>query len=154
MIINKNEAKTKTKYISCDCKCKFNNPTWHSNQKSNNNTCQCECKNCRTCKKDYSWNTSKCICENIKYLKSMANTSVIMCGEIISVMDIVATKMTNAIARNGPINSDSKNVRYKINCYIFTKVLLAIILLLIITIICYHYAKNRAKQKSIDLLTI
>ena len=84
----------------------------------------------------------------------MANTSVIMCGEIISVMDIVATKMTNAIARNGPINSDSKNVRYKINCYIFTKVLLAIILLLIITIICYHYAKNRAKQKSIDLLTI
>ena len=98
-------------------------------------------------KKDYSWNTSKCICENIKYLKNMANTSVIMCGEIISVMDIVATKMTNAIARNGPINSDSKNVRYKINCYIFTKVLLAIILLLIITIICYHYAKNRAKDR-------
>ena len=27
-------------------------------------------------KKDYSWNSSACICENSKYLKSIANTSV------------------------------------------------------------------------------
>ena len=25
---------------------------------------QCECKNYRKCKKDYSWNPSTCICEN------------------------------------------------------------------------------------------
>ena len=45
------------------------------------------------------------------------------------------------------LNCHSKKVRH---CYIFDTVLLAIILLLIITIICYHYAK----QKSIDALTI
>ena len=45
-----------TKHISCDCKCKFNNTTCTSNQKWNKKTCQCECKNCRTCKKDSSWN--------------------------------------------------------------------------------------------------
>ena len=32
-------------------------------------------------------------------------------------------------------------------------VLLAIILLLIITIICHHYAEHRPKQKDIDVLT-
>ena len=32
------------------------------------NACQCECKNYCTCKKDYSWNPSTCICENNKYL--------------------------------------------------------------------------------------
>ena len=40
------------------------------------------CKNYRTCKKDYGWNPSTCICENDKYLKSIADTSVIACGEI------------------------------------------------------------------------
>ena len=58
MITNKNEAKAMTEHISCDCKCKFNSTTCNSNQKWNNKTCQCECKNYRTCKKDYSWNRS------------------------------------------------------------------------------------------------
>ena len=49
------------------------------------------------CKKDYSWNASTCVCENSKYLKS---SSVIECDEIITVMDIVSTKMTNTIAVN------------------------------------------------------
>ena len=44
-------------------------------------------------KKDYIWNPSTYICENSKYLKSIANTSVITCDEIISVMDIVSTKV-------------------------------------------------------------
>ena len=35
-----------------DCKCKFNSPIYNSNQKWNNKTCPCECKNYRTCKKD------------------------------------------------------------------------------------------------------
>ena len=44
----------------------------NSNQKWNK-TCQCEFKNYK-CKKDYSWNPSTGICENSKYLKSIADT--------------------------------------------------------------------------------
>ena len=65
-------------------------------------------------------------------------------------MDILPTKITNTIATNMSINSDDKKVRYKINCYILHTVLLAIILLLIITIVCYHYAKHTSKQKGIN----
>ena len=76
MITNKNEVKTMTKHISCECKCKFNSTVCNSNQKWNNKTCQCECKNYHKCKKDYNWDPSTCICENSKYLKSIADTSV------------------------------------------------------------------------------
>ena len=62
---------------------------------------------------------------------------MISCGEIISVMDIASTKMTNTIAKNVSINSDGKKVKYKIDSYILNIVLLVIILLLIVTIICY-----------------
>ena len=82
MITNKNEAKTMTKHSSCDCKFKFNSATNNSIQKLNNKTCQCECKNYRKCEKDYNWNPSTCICENSKYLKSIADNSVISCYEI------------------------------------------------------------------------
>ena len=71
MIANKNQAKTMTKQISYDCKSKFYSATFNSNQKWNNETCQCECKNYRKCEKGYSWNPSKCICEYSKYLKSI-----------------------------------------------------------------------------------
>ena len=153
-ITNKNEAKTMEKHISCDYKCKFNSTTCNSNQRWNNKTCQCECKNYRTCKEDYSWNPSPCVCENNQYLKSIADTSVIACDEIIPVMDIVSTKMTNTIPTTVSINSDGKKVKYKIDCYILHEVLLVIILLLITTIICYHYVKHRSKQKNIDALII
>ena len=91
-----------------------NSTTYNSNQKWNNKTCQCECKYYYNCKKDYSCNPKTCICENSNYLKSIADTWVIACDKIISVMNIVSTNMTNTIAT----------------------VSLAIILLLIITIIC------------------
>ena len=91
-----------------------------------------------------------CIYENSKYLKSIADTSVIACDEIISVMAIVSTKMTDTIATNvmstASINYHSKKVR---DCYVLHTVLLGIILLLIITIICYHYVKHRSKLKYI-----
>ena len=58
MITNRNKAIAMTEHISCDCKCKFNSTACNSNQKWNDKTCQCECKNYRTCKKDYSWNPS------------------------------------------------------------------------------------------------
>ena len=115
VITNKNEAKTMAKHISCDCKYIFNSTTCNSDQKWNNETCQCECKNYHTCKKDYSCNPSTCICENSKYLKSIADTSVIVCDEIIYVMDIVSTRMTNTIATNATstvsINCHSKKVK-------------------------------------------
>ena len=66
-------------------------------------------------KKDYSWNPSTCICENSKYLKSIADTSLIACDEIVSFVDIVSTKRTNTIATNLPINSDHNKVRHKID---------------------------------------
>ena len=103
------------KHISCDCNCKFNSTTCNLNQKWNNKACQCECKNYRTCKKDYSWNPSIRICEYSKHLKSIADTSVIMCVEVISVMDIVSTKRTNTVATNIWINCDNKKVRYKVS---------------------------------------
>ena len=40
----------------------------NSNQKWNNKTCQCECKNYHKCEKVYDWNPSTCISENSKYL--------------------------------------------------------------------------------------
>ena len=76
MITNKDEGKAMTGHISWDCKCKFNSITCKSKQKSNNKTCQCECKNYRKCKENRSWNLSTCIGENSMYLKSVADTSV------------------------------------------------------------------------------
>ena len=76
MITNNNEAKAMKEHISYNCKCKFNSTTCNSNQKWNNETCQCECKSYRKCKKNYSWNPITCICENSKYLKSIADTSL------------------------------------------------------------------------------
>ena len=99
--------------------------------------CQCEFKIDHKCKKDYSWTPSTCICENSKYLKRFADTSVTAFDDIISVMKIVSTTKT------------------KIDCYILHTVLLVIILLLIITIICYHYANYHSpKQEGFDALTI
>ena len=53
----------------------------------------------------------------VKYLKSIADTSVIACDEIVVVMDILSTKITNNIATSTvPINSHGEKVRYKIDC--------------------------------------
>ena len=45
MITGIHESKTLTKHILCDCKCKFGTSKCSSNQKWNNDKCQCECKN-------------------------------------------------------------------------------------------------------------
>ena len=57
---------------------------------------------------------------------------------IIFVMDIVSTKMTNAIATDEQKSSHSKKLK---DCCILHTVLLGMILFIIIVIICYHYAK-------------
>ena len=100
----------------------------------------------RKYKEDYSWSPSACICEKSQYLEIIADTSVISCDEIISVMDILSTKQTNTIATNVSINCYSEKVRYNIDYYILHADLLVIILLLI-TIICSRYAKLKSKQK-------
>ena len=58
--------------------------TSNSNLQWNNETSQCECKNYQKCKIEYSWNPSKCICDNSKYLKSIDDTSVIKCDKIMT----------------------------------------------------------------------
>ena len=124
MITRINEAKTLLKRISCNCNCKFNNTTCNSNQKWNNETCPCECKNYCTRKKDYSQNPTTFICDNGKYLKCIADTSVIVCGEIINATDGVSKIVTNTIPTNATstvsINSDefigSKSLCLKIVC--------------------------------------
>ena len=70
-------------------------------------------------------------------------------------MDIVSTNMTNTIPKNmtntiSPnvsTNSDDKEVKYQMDCYILYTVLLVIILQFIVAIICYHYIKHRSKPK-------
>ena len=89
-------------------------------------------------------NPSTCVCENSKYLKSIVDTSVTKCDEIIIAIDNVSTKKTNTITTNlmstASINCHKKKV---IDCYILHTVLLVIKLLLIKTIICYYYAKQK-----------
>ena len=61
-----------------------------------------------------------CICENSKYLKSVPDTLVIMCVEIISIMDTVSRKMTNTIATNvmSTATCNSKKVDIKLTWYV------------------------------------
>ena len=53
-----------------------------------------------------------------KYSKSIAADSKIVCNEIIYAMGIVSTNVANTISISVSANSDSKNVRYKIDYYI------------------------------------
>ena len=87
-----------TKNISCNCKCKFNSTVSNSKQKWNNKTYQDECNNYHKGKKVYSWNPTTCMCDNSNYLKSIADSSVVACDEIISVMNTVSTKRKKTIA--------------------------------------------------------
>ena len=59
MLANKIEAKGMTKHVSGEFKSKCNDATFNSNQKWNNEICQCECENYHKCKNDYSWNAGK-----------------------------------------------------------------------------------------------
>ena len=47
--------------------------TCNSNQKWNNEACQRKSKNYHKYKTNYSWNPSKCICENDKYFKRIVD---------------------------------------------------------------------------------
>ena len=142
MITNKDEDKDMTEHISCDCKCKCNSVTCNWKQKWNNKTCQCECENYHKCKEGYSLNPSICMCENSKYFKSVADTSVTKSDKIVIFMNNLSTKKTNTISTyvttTTLINCHSIKVR---DCYIFNTVLLVVILLLITVSICCYLIK-------------
>ena len=53
-----------------------------------------------------------------KYSKSIGADSKIVCNELIYAMDIVSTNVANTMSIGVSANSDSKNVRYKIDYYI------------------------------------
>ena len=78
------------------------------------------------------------------YLKSIVDTSVTECDEIIIILDIVSTKKTNTIATNvtntASINCHSKKVRHH---YILHTVVLVIILPLMVIVICYYCSKQK-----------
>ena len=72
MITGINKSKTLTKHISYKCICKFDSRKCNSNQKGNNDKCQCEHKNLtehHVCvKKVTFWNPVTCTSETGKYL--------------------------------------------------------------------------------------
>ena len=74
---------------------------------------QSECKNYCRCKKDLSRNPSTHICENSKYLKGIADESVIVCNKIVNVTDSVLTNVTNTIPTN--VMNTAKCHKYSAN---------------------------------------
>ena len=82
---------------------------------------------------------STCICENSRYFKSIADASVTICDNIISIRNSISINVTNNLPKNAantvptkvactmstnatttvPINSDDKNVKYKIGLLYF-----------------------------------
>ena len=85
MITGINESKILTTHVLCKCKCKFDSRKCSYNKNWNNDKCRCECKNKkkhRPCKKDYILKPATCICENVKYVRSIIDDSAITCDKI------------------------------------------------------------------------
>ena len=119
------------KPISCQCKCKFDGKKCNSNQKWNNDKCQCECKNLKehVCEKGYIWNPATFSCINGKYLARVIDNWVTTCDEIIDTTKTVPAKSTS------------------INFYILlTLLLITITLLIAVNFYCYlkiYWAKQK-----------
>ena len=60
MFTRMNESKILTKHISCECKYKFEGRKCNSNQKWNNDKCQCKCKKHHICEKECIWDPATC----------------------------------------------------------------------------------------------
>ena len=86
------------------------------------------------CEKDYVWNPATCSCKNGKYLASVMDDSVIMCGEVIE-------------SYNEETNFNEKKAACKMqNLYVLLAFLLIILALLIAGSICCYLIKYRAIQ--------
>ena len=138
MIIGLNQSKILTIHTSCKCKCKIDGIKCNSNQKWNNDRCQCESKNLKkhAYKKSYIWNPNICSSENDEYLGSSTGNSVITFDEIINAADSVSVSGSVNVTSTVSTNFNKK-VRYKMDCYILHIVVLVII---VFAVICSHYA--------------
>ena len=149
MITEMNEWKTVTKHISRECIYKFDDRKCNSNQKWNNDKCWCECKNQkehRVCEKDYNWNFATFQCDNVKYLASVINDSVIKYHEIMGETKAMPSKTIPTKTVSTSFNEKKVNCKIK-NFYILsTFLLIAIALLIIVRIYCY-LIKYQTKQK-------
>ena len=155
MITNENQATPMTNHISCDCKCKFYSRNEIQIKNRTIKHVNMNVKGIVSAKK-YNQNPNTRICENSKFHKSIVDTSVTDCDEIIIVMDNISTKKTNhiptkktnTIATNvkstASINFHSKIVR---DFYVLDTILLVIILLLTIIIIFYYYLKQKEQYE-------
>ena len=83
MITGTIDAKTLAKHVTYDCKCKFENTACNSNQNGIMKSANVSAKSYGMHKNNFNWNPSICICENERYSKSNADTSVLVCDEII-----------------------------------------------------------------------
>ena len=128
-----NELQTLARHISCECKCKFDGRKCNSNQKWNNESCNCGCKNLKkihVCEKDYICNPSTCTFENGNYLESIVGDSVITCNEIIEVTNLSRKLRVHKFKRKN-VNLQYKNFLY---FYILS---ITMSLLIIVSIYCY-----------------
>lgn len=135
--------KKKLKNISCNCISRCYNRKFKVNQKWNNDKCRCECKNpikYHVYKMDYVWSPSASVCEINKYLKihsymkSVIHDSLMACDEITEAPETVS------------INSNYRNVVYKMDYYFFHTLLLVTTLLLIIGTTCYYCIRHQPTQ--------
>ena len=108
MITGINKSKTLTKYVSGQCKCKFDARKNNSNQKWNNDKCQCQCKKHHICEKYYILNPATCICKIGKYLASIIDYSVVTFDEIID----AGAKLYNKETKTVPRNFNGKNITF------------------------------------------
>ena len=97
MITNKDKAKAMTEHIHVFVIA--NSMVQHVIQNKNGIIKQVNV-NVRIFLSVYSLNPSTCICENSKYLKSVADTSVTKFDESVIVINNLSTKKTNAITTN------------------------------------------------------
>ena len=92
-------------------------------------------------------NLDRCMrsCNSLNDLPNKVTAPNITKDETVNASDSVSTNVTSIVSAN----FHNKKARYKMDCFNLHIVLLAIILLFIVVIICYHYAKNRSKLKNI-----
>ena len=108
-------------------------------------------KNIVSLKKDYSWNPSTCIYENEKHLKSIADTSLTECDEIIIVIDNVSTKKTTITNVTGTASISRHTIKVR-DFYIFHSYIINHIT--IDNNYCYWLSLCKTKRYNIKLKTM
>ena len=84
------------------------------------------------CRYSYIWNPTTCSCEDVRYEKSVTDSSVITCDEIVKLTKSIMTKTISA--KSFPMNLNRKKVTCKIN----NAYILLVFLLITMMVINYH----------------